>query len=209
MPQARRAVRFKYRVRTPLARYPAKLFRWVRSGLKVESSPVINTTTARRPRTACSARADRRPCHVNMRLAGRFIRRDTILDAVETFELVEAYPDDKYLPSYLVLGRTGGRRAGSLPDGSRRGHRGHALPQRRSQPQAPPEAPRRARSPAAGSSPTTSTWATGRPSASCACGTTVASRSCTSGPVPATPLITCRPAAGGEPLVVTSVPGRC
>ena len=45
--------------------------------------------------------------HVNMRLAGRFIRRDTILDAVETFELVEAYPDDKYLPSYLVLGRAG------------------------------------------------------------------------------------------------------
>ena len=51
---------------------------------------------------------DRRPCHVNMRLAGHFIRRDSILDAVERFELVEAYPDDKYLPSYLVLGRTGG-----------------------------------------------------------------------------------------------------
>jgi hypothetical protein len=45
--------------------------------------------------------------HVNMRLAGRFIRRDTILDAVETFELVEAYPDDKYLPA-TVLGRAGG-----------------------------------------------------------------------------------------------------
>jgi hypothetical protein len=26
----------------------------------------------------------------------------------ETLELVEAYPDDKYLPSYLVLGRAGG-----------------------------------------------------------------------------------------------------
>ena len=46
--------------------------------------------------------------HVTMRLNGRFIRRDTILDAVETFELVEGYPDDKYLPSYLVLGRAGG-----------------------------------------------------------------------------------------------------
>ena len=45
--------------------------------------------------------------HVNMRLAGRFILRDSILGAVETLELVEAYPDDKYLPSYLVLGRTG------------------------------------------------------------------------------------------------------
>lgn len=43
--------------------------------------------------------------HVNMRLAGRFIPRESILAALETFELVEAYPDDKYLPSYLVLGR--------------------------------------------------------------------------------------------------------
>jgi len=42
--------------------------------------------------------------HVNMRLAGRFIPRETILGAVDTYELVEAYPEDKYLPSYLVLG---------------------------------------------------------------------------------------------------------
>jgi hypothetical protein len=45
--------------------------------------------------------------HVNMRLAGRFILRESILGAVEALELVEAYPDDKYLPSYLVLGRAG------------------------------------------------------------------------------------------------------
>lgn len=45
--------------------------------------------------------------HVNMRLAGRFIPRQAILRAVETLELVEAYPEDKYLPSYLVLGRAG------------------------------------------------------------------------------------------------------
>jgi hypothetical protein len=42
---------------------------------------------------------------VNMRLAGRFIPRESILGALDTLELVEAYPDDKYLPSYLVLGR--------------------------------------------------------------------------------------------------------
>jgi hypothetical protein len=42
-----------------------------------------------------------------MRLAGRFIPRETILNAVETFELIEAYPDDKYVPSYLILGRAG------------------------------------------------------------------------------------------------------
>ena len=40
-----------------------------------------------------------------MRLAGRFISRGTILAAVATYELVESYPDDKYLPSYFVLAR--------------------------------------------------------------------------------------------------------
>ena len=43
--------------------------------------------------------------HLNMRSARRFIRRETILAAVDTFELVEAYPTDKYLPSYLLLAR--------------------------------------------------------------------------------------------------------
>lgn len=45
--------------------------------------------------------------HVNIRLAGRFIPRETILASVDTYELVEAYPDDKYLPSYLLLARHG------------------------------------------------------------------------------------------------------
>jgi len=40
-----------------------------------------------------------------MRLAGRFIPRATILAAVIGYQLVEAYPDDKYLPSYLILAR--------------------------------------------------------------------------------------------------------
>src|SRR3972149_1731607 len=43
--------------------------------------------------------------HVNMRLAGRFIPRNAVLASVDTYELVEAYPDDKYLPSYLLLAR--------------------------------------------------------------------------------------------------------
>jgi hypothetical protein len=42
-----------------------------------------------------------------MRLRGRCIARESIVAAVDTFELVEAYPDDKYLPSYLLLGRAG------------------------------------------------------------------------------------------------------
>jgi len=41
--------------------------------------------------------------HVNMRLAGRDVRREAILDAVDLYELVEAYPDDKYLPSFLLV----------------------------------------------------------------------------------------------------------
>jgi len=43
--------------------------------------------------------------HVNLRLERRFIPRMEILDAVDSYEVVEAYPDDKYLPSYLILGR--------------------------------------------------------------------------------------------------------
>ena len=42
--------------------------------------------------------------HVNMRLAGRFLTRAEILDAVDSYEIVDSYPEDKYLPSYLVLG---------------------------------------------------------------------------------------------------------
>jgi hypothetical protein len=45
--------------------------------------------------------------HVNMRLAERFIARDAILESVDSYELVEAYPDDKYLPSYLLLAHQG------------------------------------------------------------------------------------------------------
>lgn len=41
--------------------------------------------------------------HVNMRLGGRYLSRDEILDAVDSYQIVESYPDDKYLPSYLVL----------------------------------------------------------------------------------------------------------
>ena len=46
--------------------------------------------------------------HVNMRLEGRFIPREAVLDAVETYQIIETYPGDKYLPSYLALGRSDG-----------------------------------------------------------------------------------------------------
>ncbi len=41
--------------------------------------------------------------HVNMRMERRYVMRDEILSATDSLELVESYPHDKYLPSYLVL----------------------------------------------------------------------------------------------------------
>lgn len=43
--------------------------------------------------------------HVNMQMRGRAIPREAILETVETFEILESYPEDKYLPSYLVYAR--------------------------------------------------------------------------------------------------------
>jgi hypothetical protein len=40
-----------------------------------------------------------------MRLGQRVIARDTIIGASTSYEIVEEYPEDKYLPSYLLLGR--------------------------------------------------------------------------------------------------------
>ena len=44
--------------------------------------------------------------HVNMRLERRHIPRMALLDAVDSFEIIESYPEDKYLPSYLVYARS-------------------------------------------------------------------------------------------------------
>jgi len=40
--------------------------------------------------------------HANMRLRGRFISRESILDSWTEYVIIEEYPTDKYLPSYLV-----------------------------------------------------------------------------------------------------------
>jgi hypothetical protein len=47
--------------------------------------------------------------HVNMRMRDRSIGRDEILAAAPTFQVIEAYPHDKYLPSYLVRANGGDR----------------------------------------------------------------------------------------------------
>lgn len=40
--------------------------------------------------------------HVNMRMSQRFVPREAILASVDSFEIIEEYPEDKYLPSYLI-----------------------------------------------------------------------------------------------------------
>ncbi len=40
--------------------------------------------------------------HVNMRLKERFISREDIISSVNSYEIIEEYPDDRYLPGYLV-----------------------------------------------------------------------------------------------------------
>lgn len=37
-----------------------------------------------------------------MRLKGRFVNREAVLSSVSTYEMIEEYPEDKYLPSYLI-----------------------------------------------------------------------------------------------------------
>ena len=46
--------------------------------------------------------------HVNMRFAEREIKREAVLESTGAFEIIESYPKDKYLPSYLVLTRHDG-----------------------------------------------------------------------------------------------------
>ena len=40
--------------------------------------------------------------HVNMRFGQRPISREIILSAVDSYNIIEEYPRDKYLPSYLI-----------------------------------------------------------------------------------------------------------
>ena len=43
--------------------------------------------------------------HVNIRMKDRFISRDMVLKSVDSYEILESNPKDKYLPSYLVYCR--------------------------------------------------------------------------------------------------------
>jgi len=43
--------------------------------------------------------------HVNMRMKGRFIPRQFILESANNYEIIEKYKEDKYFPSYLVYSK--------------------------------------------------------------------------------------------------------
>ena len=47
--------------------------------------------------------------HVNMRLRGRHVPREAILASAGAYEIIESYPEDKYLPSYLVYSKYQGK----------------------------------------------------------------------------------------------------
>lgn len=46
--------------------------------------------------------------HVNMRLRGRFISEKAIIESTVYYEIIEEYPMDKYLPSFLLYSQHGG-----------------------------------------------------------------------------------------------------
>ena len=45
-----------------------------------------------------------------MRLATKRISRRAIVDSIDAYEIIESYPEDKYLPSYLVYTEYAGER---------------------------------------------------------------------------------------------------
>lgn len=46
--------------------------------------------------------------HVSMRLQQRDLTRDAFYSATASLEIIESYPDDKYLPSFLLRGEVSG-----------------------------------------------------------------------------------------------------
>jgi len=46
--------------------------------------------------------------HVNMRMRERFIARSMVSGSVNSYKIIESYPEDKYLPSYLVRAESDG-----------------------------------------------------------------------------------------------------
>jgi len=47
--------------------------------------------------------------HVNMRMREKHVSGSEVFEATDSFEIIEGYPDDKYLPSYLIFAITHGQ----------------------------------------------------------------------------------------------------
>ena len=62
----------------------------------------MNVDTLKLIKSCVRHRKIRWTYHVNMRLKSRFIPREAILSSVGTYEIIEEYLKDKYLPSYLI-----------------------------------------------------------------------------------------------------------
>jgi len=45
--------------------------------------------------------------HVSMRMKERLLSREQIISSVDSFRIIEEYPEDKFLPSYLIYARCG------------------------------------------------------------------------------------------------------
>ncbi len=43
--------------------------------------------------------------HVNIRMVKRCLSRKIVLESVDSYEIIESYPEDKYLPIYLVYAK--------------------------------------------------------------------------------------------------------
>ena len=44
-----------------------------------------------------------------MRMREKHVSRTEVFEAIDSFEIIEAYPDDKYLPSYLIFANSRGQ----------------------------------------------------------------------------------------------------
>ncbi len=59
-------------------------------------------------RAAVKAGRIRWTYHVSMRMAQRGLTANTLIGAIGSMEIIESYPDDKYLPSYLLRAESNG-----------------------------------------------------------------------------------------------------
>jgi hypothetical protein len=60
-------------------------------------------------RECLASRRVRWTYHVTMRFEQRGFGREMLLNSIDSLEIIESYPNDKYLPSFLMRGEFEGR----------------------------------------------------------------------------------------------------